>query len=359
MQCSSLSVTRIRITQWVVTVVIAMAALMPQHVAATTPAPGSTTPQNLGSGQLANRQFLVRTSQGDGIALYFGNASLEGDPTVSRAIIIVHGILRNADYYYATGQLVLAQARAQKTLLIAPQFVEASDLKGHTVPPNTLRWDDEWPGGSAATAPAPISTYSIFDAMLLRLADRTRFPHLRSIVIIGHSAGGQIVQRYAVVGRGPSLVASSGAVVHLVVANPSSYLYFDDYRPDPHPNCASFDHWRYGFVGSPPYVRGTPAQLEQRYIARHVTYLLGTADTNPREWDLDTTCGGEAQGPYRFARGKAYVRYIERRHPHGTVQDYAFVLNVGHDNRKMFTSACGIAVVFDRVRSSCAASGKI
>jgi len=345
--------------QKMVAVVIAMAALVPQHVAATTPAPGSTTPPNLGSGQLANRQFLVRTSQGDGIALYFGNGSLDGDREMTRAIIIVHGVLRNADYYYETGQLVLARAHAEKTLLIAPQFVEAGDLKGHTVPPNTLRWDDEWPGGSAATAPAPISTYSVFDAMLLQLANRTRFPHLRSIVIIGHSAGGQIVQRYAVVGWGPSLASPSRVAVHLVVANPSSYLYFDDFRPERHPNCARFDRWRYGFIGSPSYVRGTPAQLEHRYVARHVTYLLGTADTNPREWDLDTTCGGEAQGPYRFARGKAYIQYIEARHPQGSAQDFAFVRGVGHDNRKMFTSACGIATIFDTARSSCAASGNI
>ncbi len=347
-------------TQKVLAAMVALVALVPWHLATTTtPAPGSTTPSNLGSGQLANRQFLVRTSQGSGVALYFGNGSLDGDPDVSRAIIIVHGILRNADYYYGTGQLMLAQAHAEKTLLIAPQFVEAGDFKGHTVSPSTLRWNDEWPGGSAATSPTPISTYSVFDAMLLRLADRMRFPRLRNIVIIGHSAGGQIVQRYAVVGRGPSLVAPSSVTVHLVVANPSSYLYFDDYRPAPHPNCAGFDRWRYGFIGSPLYVRGTPAELEHRYVARRVTYLLGTADTNPREWDLDTTCGGEAQGPYRFARGKAYIRYIQSRHPHGTAQDYAFVRGVGHDNRKMFTSGCGIAVIFDKVRSSCAASEKM
>lgn len=293
------------------------------------------------------------------MALYFGNGSLESGPDVSRAIIVVHGILRNADYYYETGKLVLAKARATKTLLVAPQFIESADLVGHRNSELMLRWSSEWPGGATAVRPAPISTYSVFDAMLLRLADHARFPRLRSIVVIGHSAGGQIVQRYAAVGRGPALVASSGVTVHLVVANPSSYLYFDDRRPYPHPRCPDFNHWRYGFVGVPPYVRGAPGQVEKQYVSRDVTYLLGSADTNPHEWDLDKSCAGAAQGPYRFARGKAYIEYIRRRHPGGTAQDFAFVRGVGHDNRLMFTSSCGLAVIFDRKRSSCLASGRI
>ena len=326
---------------------------------AAAPVPKETEPPGLTSGQLANRSFLVSTPQGSGLARYFGNGSLDGSPTAKRAIIIVHGVLRNADTYFATGELVLKSAHATDTLLIAPQFVEAGDLKGHDVPAATLRWSDDWAGGSPALAPAPISTYSVFDAMLERLADRKRFPSLTSIVVVGHSAGGQIVQRYAVVGNGPSLVANGGVHVHLIVANPSSYLYFGDQRPYSKNGCAGFEHWRYGFVGVPPYVDLTPAAYEQRFVARDVTYLLGTVDTNPREWDLDTSCAAEAQGPYRFARGKSYAAYLKGRHPQGTAQDIAFVPGVGHDNQKMFTSACGVAVIFDRPRSGCSFTQKI
>ena len=323
------------------------------------PVAQETRPPGLTSGQLANRQFVVQSPAGSGIALYYGNASLEGSQDATRAVIIVHGVLRNADTYFETGQILLRRAHASNTLLIAPQFVESEDLQGHDVPSNTLRWDQNWPGGSDALAPAPVSSYAVFDAMLARLADKTRFPKLREVDIIGHSAGGQIVQRYAVVGHGPSDVANSGIHVHLVVANPSSYLYFDDTRPYSHANCANFNHWRYGFIGAPSYVQGTPAELERRYLTRDVTYMLGTADTNPREWDLDKTCAGEAQGPYRFARGKAYIAYVKGLAPHGTAQDYAFVTGVPHDNRGMFPSQCGIAVIFARDRRVCGESGKI
>jgi hypothetical protein len=45
------------------------------------------------------------------------------------------------------------------------------------------------------------------------------------------------------------------------------------------------------------------AELEQRYVARQVIYLLGTADTNPDHPALDKSCMAEAQGPYRYVRG--------------------------------------------------------
>ncbi|HKU80964.1 MAG TPA: hypothetical protein VJP76_02255, partial [Candidatus Tumulicola sp.] len=293
-------------------------------VALAAAAPPASTPQPDNSGKLADRQFWVRTSRGSGIARYFGSGSLDGDPSATRAVIVVHGVLRDADYYYDTGALAVADARAAHTLLIAPQFVERGDLAGHHVPAATLWWDAHWPGGSDALSPAPVSSYDVFDAMLARLSDRARFPKLRSITIVGHSAGGQIVQRYAVVGKAPQLDPGSRIPVHLIVANPSSYFYFGDYRPRPQPDCSDYNQWRYGLAGAPPYVTGTDAQLERRYVERHVTYLLGTADTNPNEDDLDRSCGGEAQGPYRFARGKNYIAYLARRHPHGTAQDFAF-----------------------------------
>jgi pimeloyl-ACP methyl ester carboxylesterase len=322
--------------------------------------PVTTTPQPDNAGKLADRAFLVTTPLGSGEARYFGTTSLDGDPNVTRALIVVHGVLRDADYYFDTGVIAADAAHdLNDTLVIAPQFVEQSELAGHSVSARTLAWSATWPGGSDALRPAPISTYDVFDAMIARLSDRSRFPKMRAIVIAGHSAGGQIVQRYAVVGKAPQLDAGARVPVHLVVSNPSSYFYFTDWRPFPPTGCADFDRWRYGLTGAPRYVAGTAAALEARYVERRVTYLMGTADVNPNEDDLDRTCGGEAQGPYRFARAKYFIAYIERRHPGGTNQDYAFVRGVPHDNRRMFTSACGLAVIFGGSRSSCAATGPV
>lgn len=326
----------------------------------TVPVPVTTTPQPDNAGKLADRQFLVETPLGSGYARYFATSSLDGDAGVTRAVIVVHGVLRDADYYYDTGVIAADAAHAlEQTIVIAPQFVERSELAGHAVSPRTLYWNGKWPGGSDALSPTPISSYDVFDAMIARLSDEQRFPKLREIVLIGHSAGGQIVQRYAVVGKAPQLDPGARVPVHLVVSNPSSYFYFTDWRPVPQKDCPDFDQWRYGLGGAPRYVEGTAAELERRYVARHVTYLMGTADTNPNEEDLDRSCGGEAQGPYRFARAEYFIAYIGRRHPSATGQDFAFVRGVPHDNRLMFTSACGLAVVFGGSTSSCAAAGRV
>lgn len=322
--------------------------------------PVTTTPQPDNSGRLADRSFLVRTSRGEGYARYFGTASLDGNASVTRALVIVHGVLRDADYYYDTGVIAANAAHdLHGTLVIAPQFVEKSDLAHHPVSAKTLYWNAKWPGGSDAVAPAPVSTYGVFDAMIARLSDDKRFPNLREIVIAGHSAGGQIVQRYAVVGKTPALDGRGRILVRLIVSNPSSYFYFSDWRPFPQRNCPEFNEWRYGLRGAPNYVTGNVVELEARYVRRHVVYLMGTADVNPTESDLDRSCGGEAQGPYRFARAKEYLGYIGRRHPEGTAQTYAFVAGVPHDNRRMFTSSCGLAVIFGGDRASCSAKGSV
>ena len=314
----------------------------------------------MNSGRLADREFLIQTPRGSGYARYFGTSSLDGDASVTRAIIVVHGVLRDADYYYDTGVIAADAAHLLgDTLVIAPQFVEKSDLAGHAVSPQTLYWDSNWPGGSDALSPAPISTYDVFDAMIARLSDAQRFPKLREIIVAGHSAGGQIVQRYAVVGKAPQLDASARVAVRLVVSNPSSYFYFTDWRPYPPHDCSDYDAWRYGLRDAPRYVTGTAGELEAQFVNRRVIYLMGTADTNPNEEDLDRTCGGEAQGPYRFARAKYFIAYIGGRHPGGTAQRYAFVEGVGHDNRRMFTSACGIALIFGGSTASCAAAGRV
>jgi len=321
--------------------------------------PVTTTPQPNNSGRLANREFLVQTALGNGYARYFGTSSLDGDVSVTRAVVVVHGVLRDADYYYDTGVIAANAAHVLgDTLVIAPQFVEKDDLAGHAVSAKTLYWSSQWPGGSDAIAPAPISTYDVFDAMLARLSDASRFPKLREIDLVGHSAGAQIVQRYAIVGKASQL--DTGRVpVRLIVSNPSSYLYLADWRPEPHPGCAEFNQWRYGLRGAPRYVNGSASDLEARYVNRRVVYLMGTADVNPKEDDLDRSCGGEAQGPYRFARAKYYIADLGRRHPAGTAQFFAFVAGIGHDNRRMFNSACGLAVIFGGSQSSCAAAGRV
>lgn len=272
-------------------------------------------------------------------------------PQVQRALIIVHGRLRNAQTYLRSGETAAGQAgQSVATLVIAPQFLNQSDIARHQLPDPLLRWKgNDWMAGEPATGPLAISSYAVLDAILQRLQDRQLFPALKEVVIAGHSGGAQVVQRYALTtGNHPEL-EKAGIGLRYVIANPSSYAYFDPSRPvafEP-ASCPGFNDWKYGLQHLPAYALGkSAAQLEQGYVQRNITYLLGQQDIDPNHPALDKSCAAETQGAYRLVRGHNYFDYLMRRHPQGLPQRLVEVPGVGHDGDRMFTSPAGQAALF-------------
>lgn len=287
------------------------------------------------------------------LPLYVSSDWSKPEPNITRAVIVLHGRLRNADVYYRSAKTAQAAAGApgQATIMIVPQFLSQMDVEAYHLPADTLRWTLEgWEGGDDATGPQPASSFEALDAILARLADRKLFPNLRDVVVAGHSGGGQVVQRYAIAGRGEAPLTEAHIAVRYVVANPSSYAYFSDQRPEPEiaASCTGYDNWKYGMQARPDYLaKPTPAALEEAYVARRVIYLLGTEDTNPNHPALDKSCMAEAQGPYRYARGHSYAATMAKR-DRGTPNHHLFdVAGVGHDGDKMLTSPCGLHALFD------------
>ncbi|MGP6156579.1 MAG: alpha/beta hydrolase [Vulcanimicrobiaceae bacterium] len=301
---------------------------------------------------VAPLRFVV-TPGGTAVNRYFSTGSLDGEPDAERAIIVVHGLSRNADAYEATGEAAVRAggAAAAHTIVVTPQFLDDVDVAVHRLPGDTLRWSHgTWLDGQPALGPVPLSAFDVLDALLARLSDRKRFPAMKEIVVAGHSAGGQLVQRYAVAGRAPS----GDVAVRYVVANPSSYVYFTPDRPVAGADdCPRYNYWKYGLGDPPPYVRNT-AGLEAAYVNRPVTYLLGLLDTDPHHPLLDRSCAGELEGAYRLVRGRNYVKYLHERHPGGTNQQEVDVPGVDHDGQGMFTSPCGSAVLFGAPLKTCA-----
>ncbi|CRM71139.1 hypothetical protein [Pseudomonas sp. 24 E 13] len=271
-------------------------------------------------------------------------------PKVTRALIIVHGRLRNAQTYLQSGIDAAEHAGVGgNTLVIAPQFLNQSDVKRNHLGDQVLQWKgNDWMAGDPSTGPGHISSYAALDQIIKHLGNRTLFPALKEIVIAGHSGGGQVVQRFALTGHDHPLLQTEGISLRYVVANPSSYAYFSPQRPVPFDaaSCPGFNDWKYGMQNLPNYVGHQGAQqLEQVYVSRDITYLLGQQDTDPNHPALDKSCEAETQGAYRLIRGHNYVDYLKQRHPqlgHRLVE----VPGVGHDGDKMFTSPQGQKVLF-------------
>jgi hypothetical protein len=321
---------------------------------------------------VADHALPVATNGGKGLLPMY--LTLDGQfadwalpmPAVTRVLIVVHGLERNAEQNHRVAERAIRNAgdAGRGTLLIGPQFLEAVDAEAHQLPGNILRWgNDQWMGGGNAEN-AAVSSYEAIDVIFAKLTDRTVFPNLKTVILAGHSAGGQFVQRYATVGRGTDALERAGIHLRFVVANPSSYVYFSPERPElkakgefafgiPSNTChGKYDHWKYGLTDPPPYVGAVePKDVEQRYIGREIFYLLGTKDNNPNHPELDKNCGAEDEGPQRFFRGQAFFRYLQIRHPEvageSSRQRLWAVPGVEHSNDEMYNSECGLAALFD------------
>jgi pimeloyl-ACP methyl ester carboxylesterase len=274
-------------------------------------------------------------------------------PAITRAVIVLHGRLRNADVYYKSALTAQAAAgdEGRAAIMIVPQFLAQVDIDAYKLPDETLRWTLEgWEGGDAALAPNPVSSFDALDTILAKLGDRRIFPNLKRVVVAGHSGGGQVAQRYAIAGKGEATLSRQHIDVRYVVSNPSSYAYFSAARPEPSiaASCAGYNDWKYGMDKRPPYLaEAAPAALEQRYVERDVIYLLGALDTDPAHAALDKSCMAKAQGAFRHARGHNYAAAMARR-DHGTPNHRLWdVAGVGHDGDRMLTSKCGLAALFD------------
>jgi hypothetical protein len=277
---------------------------------------------------------------------------------VTRAIIVIHGWPRR-DLRGGEHAVKAAGDAARGTIVITPQFLSAKDIAAHHLPGTILRWrEGGWQKGEPSEDSAAVSSFQVVDQIFWRLADRAIFPNLNTIVLAGHSAGGQFVQRYAAIGRGDAELGIAPIHVRYVVANPATYLYFTDDRPNSAGGfapfnaaaCPGFNHWSYGLQGGvPSYASALPAfaTVKARYLRRDVVYLLGTADDDPQADGLDRSCAGEAQGATRLARGLAYNAYVRMLDPKAK-QRVLQVRGVGHHSHPMFSSACGLAALFDK-----------
>jgi hypothetical protein len=270
-------------------------------------------------------------------------------PAIRRTVIVIHGYSRNAADY---ARNMMALGPPADTIVVAPQFLAPEDIAAHQLPDNILRWDHElWSSGYPAIGPSTSSSFDALDAVLAKLADRAFFPNLTSVAIAGFSAGGQVLQRYAIVGRGEAALAAAGIHLRYVVGSPSSYAYFGDERPLSTAGCADFNRWKYGFSADlPPYVAAAAApgvpSLERRYAARDIVYLVGSNDNDPNHRLLDKTCAGEAQGPNRLARMQFFFADLKQREGTALKHRMWVIDGPAHNEARVLGSPCGRAALF-------------
>jgi hypothetical protein len=233
-------------------------------------------------------------------------------------------------------------------------------------------WGGWWRGGANSVTLPTVSNFELIDALILDVADR--FPSLRAVVQVGHSAGGQLVSRYAVGTTVHDELRERGIYMRSIIANPSSLLYLDRQRPDlaagsgfidyhegvplvAEEPCPTFNNYLYGMDGLVPYMGRRPvAEMLAAFRERDIWIFLGMED-NRVSPDMDPSCPAALQGRHRLERGRRYYEYLG--HLFGPdVYDSKFielVPKVGHDGWRMYTSDQGKAIIFIDADSAAAA----
>lgn len=155
-------------------------------------------------------------------------------------LIFVHGIGGNANTFFCDA----LKAVPRSVGVIAPWFGDetvqlqtwagkaAASAAGndHT----SLFWSSgKWNQGAAAANAPPVASFDALDAIISLVSASKNGGSgggLTQVVVAGFSAGAQLVQRYAWATTYGT--PSSSPRVKFVVSDPSTYLYFDDQRPD-------------------------------------------------------------------------------------------------------------------------------
>ena len=288
------------------------------------------------------------------------NHALGGDHAgITRAILAIHDLSRDADGTLTTLSS-LAGANNETTIILAPQFLLNSDIPS-SADEDLARWPlGGWEGGGESLVRPPqkgVSSFTAIDLLLLYLGEKQFFPDLKTIVIAGHGAGGDFVQRYAVAGKAPDLLEKQGITMRFVAADASSYLYLTTLRPiagkpgfalPDKSKCPAYDAYWYGLDNLNDYAQHTGAsEIRLRYPERRVIYLAGekVAENDPLP---DVSCAARLQGPDRLARAMNYDIYLSTifGESTATTQKFATVPRAGYDPAAIFGSSCGMDALF-------------
>jgi pimeloyl-ACP methyl ester carboxylesterase len=271
---------------------------------------------------------------------------------------MVHGAGRDANNYFRTAVAAAFLAGGlEDTVVIAPRF-SSNDGAGcrDGLATDEVNWScsgNSWRSGGTASNDSSLTSFDFVDEIVRRLARKSLFPNLKAIVVAGHSAGGQFVNRYEMSNR---VHGELGVQLTYVVSNPSSYAYPDAARPSDDGrtfvafpdarNCTTFNHWPYGLEGRSGYTAHIPdEQLKKQLAERPVAYLMGEIDILPLG-GFDSSCPAMAQGATRLARGQAFSAYVSQKY--GAHHSLTLVPLCGHNARCMFTAEPALTVLFPK-----------
>lgn len=300
---------------------------------------------------------------------------------IRRAVIVCHGLRRDPQNYHAGMLIALAKATksnpeisVDSVAVVAPFFPNGND-KGKAFPydPNGEKQNDRypspalvwsntaWAGGAVNQYPPHrerVSSFHALDQILQWYGDRSRFPNIQQIVVAGHSLGGQMVHRYAAVGKTADELGLEVPVTWWV-GDPNSLLWLSDERPLSTSKCSDYDDYYEGLTGYDAFgedrsgpmnynlelVAGGASAVRRNYDSKGIHYGRALRDKGDQS---NGNCSPYTTGQDRNERFFEFIRSFPPScdDPSGDNCDTIDLVDSGHDAPTMFEADAGQARLF-------------
>eukprot|EP01084_Bolivina_argentea_P010650 19849_1 len=219
-------------------------------------------------------------------------------------------------------------------MIVAPQFPSSEDKSQCSLDSKQACWNTwpYWSWGYNSNNTQGANKISSFDIMDKLIENITNNENIKTAVVIGHSAGAQFVQRYALMNK---LSDNTNKNIHFIAVNPSTYAYpmksrwiDSEFRVPTiteqkscnkqmlvaiHPpdvkiwhsiNGTKYNNWPFGLVqhtndlSKGEYIKYKlnswlkRMALKSRYKKQRVTYIAGSVDVCPESGNINDVPGG-------------------------------------------------------------------
>ena len=221
------------------------------------------------------------------------------------------------------------------------------------------------------------SSFAFVDVVMKEFLDTSRFPNLKHVVVAGHSAGGQFVNRYGAGNLLDEQLQARGVEVTYIVAAPSTYMFMDTKRPDTavaavsegndgnngqddygvtnifidasDTTCPYYNYYKHGLLDLNSYMATAGAeQIKAQYGQRKAVYMVGEYDDINASSGLESDCKANLQGRHRKERSQNYMNYMKEFYGEeiSELHQQVIIPGVGHNGPDQFKSELGRTYMF-------------
>ncbi|KAJ3232597.1 hypothetical protein HDU81_002861 [Chytriomyces hyalinus] len=288
---------------------------------------------------------------------------------ITHLSLFLHGIDRKIMDPFVPFNVDRRQDQEQDMLAIwSPLFPRDTDIESTDATTDTIL---TWKRGAGYAQDAPstsIPTTTSFHVLDTLIGNAiTCFPSLKSIHLVGFSAGAQFVNRYAALSKRLEAVART-VRVKLVFGTASSWLYLDSRRvlqdenaplptydtviplssfqiPPESDAPLDFNTWKYGLDKAP--TNDTQATVAARFLAHKMAFIYVVGDNRAgRLLDVSEACLVQGGGTSRYARMCVYVQYLRSCWNKSDGLETVVLDGYKHNARKVYSQAAVQRLVY-------------